>query len=171
MSEDNGKPEVNGRPSFALSIESQKLISRLRETEVGQVVTYEEMGELVGGDVQSSHRFALDTARRNLVLEHIHFGTIRSLGIKRLDVDETLDSGQYDVKRIQRGARRLKNKMARIDYKTPEQRQRGAALQTIARLQEAVAKEKSQKLLAAKCEPSEDKILSLKNAFDALRNG
>jgi hypothetical protein len=165
------KPELNGRPVFALSIESQKLIDFLRETAVGQIVGYEEMSDLIGGDAQGSHRFAITTARKHLEMEHIHFGTIRKVGLKRLDVDETLDSGRYDAKKIQRGARKLKHKMARIDYQTPDQRQRGAALQTVARIQESAAKEKSIRMLAAKCDASEDKLLSLRAAFEALRDG
>jgi len=170
----NSKPELvearSGRPLFTLSIEAQRLIDALRKTSIGEVVSYQRLNDITGDDVQQ-HRSALATARRRLMSEHIHFGTIRGEGIKRLGVEEAIDSGQHDIKRTQRSATRVKRKLSCIDYKTPEQRQRGAALQTIARIQEAVAKSKSQKILTLKCATDDDKLLSLRSAFEALGNG
>ena len=154
------------RPLFHLSHESTLLIALLRKMNVGDVLSYEEINEAIGGDVQRAQRFALSTARKRLMLEdQIHFGTIIGVGIKRLDDHGAVESLDIDVSRVRSGARRVHRKTRLIDMVNlaAAERAKVAMVQTLSAVIERSTSNKSQdRLLQA------GENVSLKKAFAAL---
>jgi len=154
------------RPLFHLSHESTILIALLRKMNVGDELTYEQMNEAVGGDVQRAQRFALCTARKRLMIEdQVHFGTIIGIGIRRLDDHEAVESLDIDVSRVRSGARRVRRKTRLIDIANlaVSERAKVAMVQTLSALIERSTSSKAQdRLLGA------GENVSLKKAFAAL---
>lgn len=112
------------RPTFQLSIEAQEIIRRLERCSVGDTVTYEELNEIVTGDVRAEDRSALNTARRHMLRDGKCFGTIPKVGIKYLNAVETSETGTEALHRVSRAARRAIQRVDAADYDslTPSQR-------------------------------------------------
>jgi hypothetical protein len=79
---------------------------RLRTTESGDIVTYDELSKLLGRDVKLHCRSGLRTARNALVYEAIHFATIPGEGFKRLTADESVSSSQSHINRARAASRK-----------------------------------------------------------------
>lgn len=103
------------QPLFQTSLDAQLLAKRLRETTVGETVTYEEMHELIGRDPR---QHGLYTALRELLRDRLSFGCISGVGFKRLNDAEIVDKGSTNVKKINRMARRSIRVLAAADYES-----------------------------------------------------
>lgn len=97
------------------SIDAQIIERHLETAEVGQLVTYAELSELIGRDVQGKGRYLLETAKRALLRRGIVFETVRGEGIKRASDIEIVDHRQQDFDRIKRTAGRALNKLACVN--------------------------------------------------------
>jgi len=117
----NEKPAELARVIPAISIETQAIISRLRDAKVNEVVTYVELSSLVKRNVQK-HRGSLDTARRRLLSDDRRiFGVVLGVGLRLLAAPEAAESISADVTRVRRGARRGLRKAQAIDVlKVPQ---------------------------------------------------
>lgn len=97
----------------AKSSDTLILENRLRKTEVGELVTYDELSKLLGRDVRKFCVSYLKTARHTLVGESIFFDCVTNEGFKRLSNDEAALAADYYRTRIisttNRGIRHLKN--------------------------------------------------------------
>jgi len=154
------------KPLFHISYEATQLIEVLRSAEVGELITYERMNKKIAGDVQRSHRSALNTARRHLLREdQAHFGTVIGVGIKRLNEHEATQSLDLDVSKIRSGARRVNTKTQLINIAplTPSERAKLAMVQTLSSVIERSTTGRSQQRLLEAGEG-----VSLKQAFAAL---
>lgn len=102
-----------------ISIYSQQLIDLLGQKEINEVVSYEEMSNLIGVDIQSAKgRGYLSTARKRLLKdEKMVFGTIRKEGVKRLD-DETVvkTAGRNYLTSMRKRGRVAYQKNTSVDY-------------------------------------------------------
>ena len=156
----------NRKPLFQISHESLQLIGLLRTVEVGAVVEYSTMNELISGDVQDTHRHVLCTARRRLMQdEEVHFGTIIRLGIRRLTESEATESLDLDISKIRSGARRVhrKTQLIKLETLSPAERLKLAMTQTLsAVISKSTTSRSQQRLLDA------GGNVSLKKAFAAL---
>ncbi len=97
------------KPSIQkLSIDSQLIAERLMQVEIGQLVTYEVLSEVIRQDATNDHgRGCIATARRMLQRDHqIVFGTVRGVGLKRLSDAEIVQTGSHSVHRVRSAARR-----------------------------------------------------------------
>lgn len=91
-----------------LSVDSKAIYDRLVRLEVGEMVTYSELSNLINRNIQSKEgRFHLYTAQRRALNEnYMVFGCIRNMGVKRLNDEEIVGTGHHTIGRIRRMSRR-----------------------------------------------------------------
>lgn len=90
-----------------LSIDAKMIYERLIASSVGDTITYSELSELIGRDVQRTGRGALVTARRRARnIDRMVFGTVRTSGLTRLSDAQIVETGEGALSHIRRAARR-----------------------------------------------------------------
>jgi hypothetical protein len=108
---------------FQRSAEVKLLIRRLQEAE-NEIVTYQELSNLIGFPVEGRTP-ALQSAMRIILHEDsVKFGVVRGEGVKRLDSIETIDVSEKLPSRIKRMAARVDNDLATVTYDELDQEQR-----------------------------------------------
>lgn len=106
--------ESNHKSLPEMSGDARILLGRLRTLAVGDVVTYRELSDLIGRDVQGPARGTLDTARKAAEREYgMALGTVMKQGIKRLAASELSSIGDSAFGRIGRTARTAAKRMFR----------------------------------------------------------
>lgn len=100
------------KPNFVASIDVRALCKVFAETRVGEVLTYQQLSEVIRKDIQTEGRQALTSARAITQRELGYvFGTIFRVGLKRLSDIEIVQTGQQTVVKIRnqskRGAQRV----------------------------------------------------------------
>lgn len=90
----------------AKSADTSIIENRLRNTEPGDVVTYDELSKLLGRNVRTFCLGYVATARKSLVAESIFFDTLSNEGYKRLDSEEACHASKHYVRRVKSAARR-----------------------------------------------------------------
>lgn len=93
---------MNDPVRFQPTPERELLIARLRSVGIGEAVTYAELSELCGANVQTKARSKLHSARRVLRKEGIEFETVPNEGLVRLseqDKERTLRQKSRRIKR------------------------------------------------------------------------
>lgn len=112
MTQANGKVVTKTIPS--ISVEAQTLLKRLLRAAIGEIVTYDELSQLIGRDVRpSAHRayVMLVTAKKKALAEqNYHFEAVRGVGLKRCSDAEKVDGAQAYLGR----ARTAATKAARV---------------------------------------------------------
>jgi len=94
------------------SIETQTLIKRLSEMQRGDTVSYKELTELIGADVQAAAYCYCKTARDRCLKDFgLVFEPITNVGLKCMTEEEVALSGQFGIQKIRRVARREKSKL------------------------------------------------------------
>lgn len=107
---------MNERPQFRLGVDTQTLLKYLETIPVGEIVSYEVLGNLIGCDVQSD-RGSLESARRLLVRDNqIVFGVVRGVGLKRLNPSEVVEQEGETVTKIRRATKRSLKRLASADF-------------------------------------------------------
>ena len=102
-----------------ISIESTLLIDRLKTLEVDEVVTWDELSNLIGRDVRKEAYHNLGTARNRLLRdERMVFECVRKVGVKRLSDDGIVVSAESGLQRIKRASRRSFRKLSCADALT-----------------------------------------------------
>jgi hypothetical protein len=101
----------------ALSVDAQEIYKRLVKLAEGETITYQELSDIIGRDIQK-HRNCLYTAYKMALKENrMVFDTIRDEGIRRLKNDEIPNViGTYSITRIRRTSRRGATKIVAADY-------------------------------------------------------
>jgi len=95
--------------NFILSIETKQLLERLMKAEVGELITYKEMTEIVGRDIQKNGSGIMYSARRKALNDcQIVFITIANKGIKRASDEEIANSGASVIHKIRRASHKGK---------------------------------------------------------------
>ena len=75
-----------------MALDTNRIIQRFLDAEVGEVITYGELSSLVGYDIQSK-RSALTQAQNRLLNHHgMVFSCVRSVGMKRITAEENIKS-------------------------------------------------------------------------------
>jgi hypothetical protein len=97
----NGKRGIQAKSQDTLIVEN-----RLRKTEPGDVVTYDELSTLLGRDVRLHCRSNMMTARHTLVGESIFFDCVPNEGYRRLTTNEAAFASDNHRERIASTARR-----------------------------------------------------------------
>lgn len=108
---------VNKKPTlFQLNIDTQCLFELLSKAQVGDVITYEEMDNLLGKNIRI-HRSLLASARRKARKDAgVEFGTIPKVGIKRLNSSEISDTAKCFFSRMNRATKRQANVLRNAKY-------------------------------------------------------
>ena len=89
--------------NFILSIETKQLLERLMKVEVGELITYKEMTEIVGRDVRKDGSGIMYSAKRKALNDcQIVFITITNKGLKRASDEEIANSGASVIHKIRR---------------------------------------------------------------------
>lgn len=101
---------------FEKSADTSIIENRLRNTNVGDVVTYDELSKLLGRDVRAYCTSNLQTARRTMVNESIFFDVLTGEGLRRLNADEAVTTSQAYVTRAKSAANRGMNHLANVPF-------------------------------------------------------
>lgn len=100
---------MNEKKGFipSISADTRIIYKRLASAQVGDTISYAELSELVGRDVQTSGRNTLNSARRMAMREDRYvFGVKIGVGLVRLDDSSIVDSGASGAVRARRAIRR-----------------------------------------------------------------
>lgn len=145
-----------------ISIDTKVLFDRLITANVGDVIPYSELTELIGRDVRGSAIWALGGARRKAFRERSFvFAAVRNEGVKRLSDLEIVDTGEDTASRIhrmsRRGAQRL---MAVADFNAlpNESKIRHNTYASLLGMTAHVTKNTQVKRLAAKIEKTQAQL-------------
>ena len=107
MSENENGNGKGKRTIGEMSVDTRILYERLKKAQVNELVTYQELNDLIKRNVQGEAYFVMATARRRCMAEDmIVYGTVENEGIKRLDPAAIANSGEFFVHRIKKTARR-----------------------------------------------------------------
>lgn len=112
--------QKENKPRFERSIETQLIIDRLLkatlESEETKFITYKELSEIVGYDIQES-RSRLTTARNNVEKDHnMVFNVTDNIGIYLMDDVEVAKSLRSDTEKARRSALRGIKRGNTVDY-------------------------------------------------------
>lgn len=124
-----------GYPTFTPAVETLKIEDHLRETKIGDRVTYSEITLLIGRRIQDHRHFLASAIKRLSRDEAIYFETIRKVGVIRIsDREEALDKSEHRLRCSRRRARREHRRITRVDVGSlpPSDKIRHAAYATIA---------------------------------------
>jgi len=103
----------NTRPTFVCSIDVRTLCHAFAETKIGDILTYQQLSELISKDVQTEARAILVSARRITQRELGYvFGTIHGHGLKRLSDVEIVQTGSETIVKIRHASRRGAERIA-----------------------------------------------------------
>lgn len=98
------------------SDDTRRIEARLRDARIDEVVTYDELSRIIGRDVRNHCMNNIYSARRILMKENMHFGTVIGEGIKRLSPDDSVKSAQLCTKRAKNAARKGIKTLKHIEY-------------------------------------------------------
>lgn len=101
-----------------LHVDTQVLERRLAELAIDEVVSYTDLSQLIGRDVQNGARHILNSARNRLLTIHGRvMGCVVNEGIKRLTDVGIVGTGEQAMKHIHRTTRRAGRKLRAVaDY-------------------------------------------------------
>jgi hypothetical protein len=103
------------KPDFSRSIQTTTLIELLRAAPIGSIIEYETMSDATGEEIQYEGRHYLYTAVAALYEEGVAFGTVRTVGVKRLVSEEIPAIGESAIQRIRRSSKRARKRMGVIN--------------------------------------------------------
>lgn len=142
--------DVPKRAMAERSATTSALIARLEKLEMEDSVTYSALSEVAGCDVQGIGRGYLTSARNILQRERgMVFDAVRGEGIKRLNDDGIVSTGDRSVNRIRRESTRGVRRLSKVvfDKISPENRTRFNALASCLGMLRHVTKSKSIRIL------------------------
>jgi hypothetical protein len=101
---------------FELTVETKMIYDLLKTFEFDQFISYKELSELIGRDVQKEGRHNLDSARRKCLNEnHMNFAAVQGKGVKRV-TDSDLIVGGNALIRIKGIADKRRKQLHAVDY-------------------------------------------------------
>lgn len=89
-----------------MSADTRFLYQMMKDATPGQTLTYTELSKAIGRDVQEAARSNLRSARLKCRSEGIEFGVIASQGLKRLNDEEIVATGDYWIEKSRRTSKR-----------------------------------------------------------------
>ena len=90
--------------------------NRLRNTQPGDLVTYNELSTLLGRDVREFCIGYVQTARKTLIGESVFFDTVKSEGYLRLDVEQSCKVVSSYITRAKKTAGRGLRHLAHVEF-------------------------------------------------------
>lgn len=154
-----------------VGIETGLIYERIKESSVGEVVTYRELSELIDRDVQYEARSCLYTAQKRAMREdRMVFEVVRNVGIKRLDDSGIVGTGAVSIKRMRRAAHTGIKKLSCIenyDSLSDEEKTRHNTDMSILGAFKMIAKPSNIKRVESKVRETHDKI-NIGNVIEAF---
>jgi len=105
---------VDSKDLFSKSLETTQIEKELRKAELGQIISYEHLTDVLGRDVRQWCRHNLQSARRILSSEGYEFGVVLNVGLKRLAPNEVVDTNAVFTERIRRTTTRGLKRLSHI---------------------------------------------------------
>jgi hypothetical protein len=108
----------------AVSREAIRLAARIESMEIGATITYSELSEIAGSDVQRARRHWLERARKIAEAAAVPAFTesVSGIGLKRIPQAEVATIEKTStVGRIRRATRRSGKRLSRVDYANLDQ--------------------------------------------------
>lgn len=99
---------------FDRSVETLALRDRLRAVPVDSIVSYDDLSAVIGAKIQT-HRHFLYSAMKSLIPDGVVFGTVRTVGLRRLPAVDIPTIGADAVRRVRRTSRIARGKMSAIN--------------------------------------------------------
>lgn len=90
---------------FEMSIDTRMLYDRLKKAEIGEAVTFKQMGEILGRSVDGSCS-NLQSALHRLEGEGVAFANVRGEGYQRMNDIEVVNSAEHSREGIRKKAKR-----------------------------------------------------------------
>lgn len=113
------KPETEPKKTIAeLSVDTQLVIKRLKKCAVGESVSYKELSDMIGSNVQGKARSHLQSARNNVLRDdRMVFECVENVGVKRMSDGEIVETAPtYAMNRIRNTAKRCVRKLSCAEY-------------------------------------------------------
>lgn len=155
--------------SREINVDARVILARLKAAKVGDIITYAELSELVGRDVQKANRYILEAARRWAKKERIVFGTVTGEGIQRLDDAGKVRVGSGMIDKIRRTSRRAAQTLAAVesfnDLPNDMKIQHNMSMSVFGIIQQATSR-KVQDRIAEKVDGTEGGMLAMKKSFE-----
>jgi len=155
--------------SREINVDARVLLARFKSAKVGDVITYDEMSEMIGRNVQKEARHILEAARRWAKKDRIIFGTVTSKGVQRLDDAGKVRAGSGMMDKIRRTSRRAAQTLAAVENfgELPNEMkiQHNMALSIFGIVQQATSR-KVQDRIAEKVEGVDGGVLAMKKSFE-----
>lgn len=111
-----GKDEKEKRPIFRATIETQEIYKRLTEANPGDVITYLELSELIGKNVQKDGNSHIQSAKRMLLNDGKVFEAVANVGVKYCNDSESLHSGIAGIRRVRKAVKKSRKKMLCAEF-------------------------------------------------------
>jgi len=104
-----------------MSGDTRLLYQHLVASEVGQVLSYAELGAVINRNVQGDARHILQSARNKALCDDgVVFDVVVNVGLKRLsDVEIATSTGEHHIGRMRRTARRCVRQLACVASELP----------------------------------------------------
>lgn len=144
-----------------ISVDSQVIIAKLRTMKKGDVISYSDLSKLISSDVTTKSRYALNTARRRVLMDDgMVFEAVRGVGIKRMDDTGIISIGEQSERRLHRLSRNAMRKLSCADTTNlnNEQRLELASHSSIVGTIALITKPSKIKLIKAAVQASEEKL-------------
>lgn len=111
-------------PTYQMSVDSRLIYQELVKATVGQTFTYATLSNIIARTVTSSSGSLRTAMKRALKDKGFVFGTMRTIGIKRLADIEIVDQSTDTSSRIRKMSRRAVEKLTKVEFeKLPREKQ------------------------------------------------
>lgn len=108
---------MNTQPNFKISADAIALANRLRQLQIGEVITYEEMNRLISpSNTQGRGRQSLYSARKILLAEQAVFGCITGVGLKRLNDLEIVEKEHCTIRSVRKTVKKSMRRLSVVNY-------------------------------------------------------
>lgn len=145
-----------------VTVESRLLYQHLQKMKIGEMVTYLELSNIIGRDVQGSGRGSLNTARRMCEREdQKSFGVIVNAGLKCLSGAEVISTAEFATGHIKRTSKRALKRLKCVGDLSKLSNDEVVKMNTYASLMGAfvvMGKESSVKKLSSIVEKTQDQL-------------
>ncbi len=150
------------KPVREASVDARLLYQRLAKMNVGDFVSYKELGEIVGRDVQNEARGYLNTARLMCEREESKtFGVIINEGLKCLDGSEIVNTAAFSISHIKRTSQRSMRRLRCIEDLSAlgnDEKIKLNAYASILGVMAAMAKQKNIRKIEAKVQETQEQL-------------
>lgn len=164
--------DMERKPIKEVSADARLLYQRLAKMDVGDFVSYKELGEIIGRDVQNEARGYLNTARLMCEREENKtFGVIINEGLKCLNGSEIVNTAAFSIGHIKRTSRRSMRRLRCIEDLSAlgnDEKIKLNAYASILGVMATMAKQKNIRKIEAKVQETQEQLPYVKT-LDAFK--